>query len=104
VFSELPSELPDLKQIPEILEWAMGIMMPQGLPDADADELPWMYAQGMIHDDSPALGARKEKIAYAIRNNQLPSGGWPHQFGTYNAVWAAILITKFLQKNKFIRI
>ncbi len=98
------SELPDLKQTLEIMGWAMRIIMPQGLLSADAEELPWMFVQGMIYDDSPSLGARKDKIAYAIRNNQHPSGEWSHQFGTYNAVWAAILIIRFLKINKYIKI
>jgi len=95
-----PSGQPE--QIREILEWAMGILMPYGPPDPDTDELEWTFVQGMIHEDSPALDSMKEKVADAIRKNQLPTGGWHHQFGTYNAVWAAILIVRFLKRNGFI--
>jgi len=90
-------ELPPLEQsehIQEIMGWAMGILMPDGPPDPHTDELEWTFVQGMIHDDSPVLDSMKEKVAHAIVANQLQSGGWQHQFGTYNAVWAAILIVK----------
>jgi len=105
-FGELPpsEQLKQSEQMPEIMEWAMGILMPDGPPDPNADELPWIFVQGMIHDDSPALGSMKENVAGTIRKNQLPTGGWYHQFGTYNAVWAAILIVRFLWKNGFITI
>jgi SAM-dependent methyltransferase len=87
-----------------MMGWAMGIMMPDGPPDPDTDELEWTFVQGMIHDDSPVLDSMKEKVAHAIVANQLRSGGWQHQFGTYNAVWAAILIVRFLRRNGFITI
>ena len=92
------------EHIQQIMGWAMGIMMPDGPPDPDTDELEWTFVQGMIHDDSPVLDSMKEKVAYAIVANQLRSGGWQHQFGTYNAVWAAILIVRFLRRNGFITI
>jgi len=100
-FSELPP-LEKSEHIQEIMGWAIGILMPDGPPDPDTDELEWAFVQGMIHDDSPTLDSMKEKVADAIRKNQLQSSGWQHQFGTYNAVWAAILIVRFLQKNGFI--
>ena len=105
-FGELPlsEQLKQSEHMPEIMGWAMGILMPDGPPDPDADELPWIFVQGMIHDDSPAINPMKEKVADAIATNQLQSGGWHHQFGTYNAVWAAILITRFLRRNGFITI
>lgn len=97
-------ESPMSEQTSELIEWAMGILMPNGPPDLLADELEWTFVQGMIHDDSPALYVNKDKVTSSIKKNQLPSGGWPHQFGTYNAVWAAILIIRFLKKNKFITV
>jgi len=96
-------ELPPLEQsehIQEIMGWAMGILMPDGPPDPHTDELEWTFVQGMIHDDSPVLDSMKEKVAHAIVANQLQSGGWQHQFGTYNAVWAAILIVRFLRRSQ----
>lgn len=95
---------PMSEQTSELIEWAMGILMPNGPPDLLADELEWTFVQGMIHDDSPALYVNKDKVTSSIKKNQLPSSGWPHQFGTYNAVWAAILIIRFLKKNKFITV
>ena len=92
------------EHIQQIMGWAMGIMMPDGPPDPDTDELEWTFVQGMIHDDSPVLDSMKEKVAHAIVANQLRSGGWQHQFGTYKAVWAAILIVRFLRRNGFITI
>ena len=105
-FGELPpsEQLNQSKRMPEIMVWAMSILMPDGPPDLGADELEWTLVQGMIHDDSLALDSMKEKVAHAIVANQLQSGGWQHQFGTYNAVWAAILIVRFLRRNGFITI
>lgn len=105
-FGELPpsEQLKQSERMPEIMGWAMGILMPDGPPDPDADELEWTFVQGMIHDDSPVLDSMKERVAHAIVANQLQSGGWQHQFGTYNAVWAAILIVRFLLRNGFITI
>ena len=105
-FLELPQseQLKQSERMPEIMGWAMGILMPDGPPDPDADEPEWTFVQSMIHDDSPVLDSMKEKVAHAIVANQLQSGGWQHQFGTYNAVWAAILIVRFLQRNGFITI
>ncbi|MCD4846091.1 MAG: hypothetical protein K8R25_16565 [Methanosarcinales archaeon] len=100
-------ELPPLEQsehIQQIMGWAMSILMPDGPPDPDTDELEWTFVQGMIHDDNPVLDSMKEKVAHAIVANQLQSGGWQHQFGMYNAVWAAILIVRFLWRNGSITI
>ena len=97
-FGELPL-LEQSEHIREIMGWAMGILVPDGPSDPNADELEWAFVQGMIHDDSPVLDSMKEKVADAIAANPLQSGGWQHQFGTYNAVWAAILIVRFLQRN-----
>lgn len=105
-FGELPpsEQLKQSDWMPEIMGWAMGILMPDGPPDSDTDELEWTFVQGMIHDDCPALDSMKEKVADTIAANQIRSGGWQHQFGTYNAVWAAILIVRFLRRNGFITI
>ncbi|RZN36073.1 MAG: hypothetical protein EF813_07990 [Methanosarcinales archaeon] len=105
-FGELPlsEQLKQLEWMPEIRGWAMGVLTPDGPLDADADEPKWSFVQGAIHDDSPALNSMKDGVDHAIVANQLQSGGWLHQFGTYNAVWAAILNVRFLRRNGFITI
>ena len=118
------SELGYAKKMPEIIEWAIGIIAPsqaspmsqeelpnksqespvpqeelsntsQALP-ALQEKLPWVRIVGMIHDDDQMIYVIRDKIVEAIKNNQLPTGGWPHQFGTYNEVWAAVLILRYL--------
>lgn len=78
-----------------ILQWAGGVLSTM---QQESQEMAWFMLQGMIYDDDPALLGMKEDVIGKIRDNQLPDGSWPHKFGVYNQVWAAILIARFLEK------
>lgn len=101
-YSSIFSELPSLQETPKIMEWAMSVLIPPEAQKNTDEQLPWMQIQGMIYEDSPIVYNLKDKIVEAIKENQLPNGGWPHQFGTYNQVWSAILIIRFLKINNLI--
>lgn len=101
-YSSLFSELPRLKETPKIMEWAMSVLIPPEAQNKTNEKLPWMQVQGMIYEDSPMAYKLKNEVVEAIKENQLPDGSWPHQFGTYNKVWASILIMRFLKLNKFV--
>lgn len=96
------SELSYTDKMPQIMEWAVGILTPPEGMNTPKNELPWPQVNGMIHDDDKMLMVLKEKVIKAIEKNQETDGGWPHQFGTYNRVWAAILIVRFLKSNNLI--
>lgn len=92
------SEIPTHPKFPEVLKWCNEVFA-QSMPPQQSDEIPWMQVQGMIYEDSPALFPIKSKILESIGKNQLPNGAWPHQFGDYNATWAAIFICRFLNSS-----
>jgi hypothetical protein len=98
------SEYPDTPEHQQILQWAQQVLVPP--PDAAAQSqeqsstLPWMMIQGLLHDDSYLLVPMKDQVLASIQANQLPSGGWPHPFGEYNAVWAAVLVVRYLNKHQ----
>lgn len=79
----------------EIIERALKILMKQS-DMKETDGLSWMRVQGMIYEDNKMLESIKEQVLDLIKTHQLEKGGWPHQFGTYNQVWAAVLILRFL--------
>lgn len=43
------------------------------------------------------MNTMQEQVFTAIHENQLPDGSWPHPFGPYNAVWAAVLVLRYLR-------
>ncbi len=51
----------------------------------------------MIYDDDEMIFKLKNQVLRSIKDNQLENGAWPHQFGVYNQVWAAILIIRYLK-------
>ncbi|MFP4016697.1 MAG: hypothetical protein ACLFUI_06665 [Halanaerobiales bacterium] len=112
-FSEYPHEKTE-----EILNWAINVInqneelnqnsksksnttsssdINSGTDFSLNEGLPWPRVQGMIYDDDRMLLSLEDQVIESIRLNQLDTGGWPHQFGTYNQVWAAILILRFLR-------
>ncbi len=93
------AELPQLKETPEILEWVMSILKPPTLNGKKNSELSWPQVQGMIYDDDRMLEPLKDKVIDTIKKRQLKNGDWPHRFGVYNKVWAAILMIRFLRIN-----
>ncbi len=100
------SEYQNAEETRKILQWAQQVLTPPGAFDVndsqEPPEPPWMMIQGLLYDDSHLLASMKEQTMIAIRKNQLPSGGWPHPFGTYNAVWAAVLVVRYLKANGLI--
>lgn len=88
------SMLPHLKDYSRIMEWSMKVLMPK-----DAD-FGWQQAMGMIEDDIPIPEQVYGLTLQLIKQNQEQDGGWPHLFGCYNRVWAAIHITRFLLSKR----
>ena len=78
----------------EIVNWAVNILNQN---EAFNEELNWQKIQGMIYDDDEMIFKLKGQILRSIKDNQLENGAWPHQFGVYNQVWAAILIIRYLK-------
>lgn len=93
------SEFPQLKETPEIMEWGVSILKPPTLSSKKKAKFSWPQVQGMIYDDDHMLEPFKEKVIETIKQRQLKNGDWPHRFGVYNKVWAAILIIRFLKIN-----
>jgi hypothetical protein len=94
------SEYPPTEEHQRIVQWAQQALTPpeaQQQPAPENATLPWMMIQGLLHDDSYLLVPMKEQVLASIRANQLPTGGWPHPFGDYNAVWAAVLVVRYLK-------
>ncbi len=97
-YVSLFSELPENENSEKILKWGMEILSGPASASENTD-IQWEQVQGMIYEDSPMLASIKDLVSEKIKMNQLPDGSWPHQFGDYNAVWAAILICRFLVSN-----
>lgn len=91
-FSNAFSLMPEEQAYQKIMEWCMKILMPQ-----DA-QFGWQQAVGMIEDDIPIPDQARDIAINLIKQNQEQDGGWPHQFGTYNRVWSAIFILRYLKK------
>ncbi len=87
------SFLPHHPKYPQIMEWSMKLLMPEGAG------FGWQQAMGMIEDDIPIPETVQSLTLELIQKHQEPDGGWPHLFGTYNRVWSAIYIVRFLLKN-----
>ncbi len=87
------SLLPHIKEYPEIMQWSMKILLPE------ESQFGWQQVMGMIEDDIPIPDSVLDLSIDLIRQKQEEDGGWPHPFGTYNRVWSAIYILRFL-KNK----
>jgi len=98
------TEFPEAERASEIIEWGIGVMTnaAKGAENNDPEAMPWMQVQGMIYEDDKMLIPLKEKVVEAIRANQLPNGSWPHPFGDYNAVWVAVLISRYLKRNSLV--
>ncbi len=88
--------LPHLQETPRIMEWSMKILMPE------ESEFGWQQVMGMIEDDMPIPDRVYDISLNLIKENQEDDGGWPHQFGTYNRVWSAIYILRFLKQKGLI--
>ncbi len=91
------SAFADQRQLPEyprIMEWCMSILAPE------PDVFGWQQAMGMIEDDMDIPEQVLPNTLKMISERQQSDGGWPHQFGTYNRVWAAIFIVRFLLNSK----
>lgn len=78
----------------DIINWAVNILNQN---NSLGEELNWQKIQGMIYDDDEMIFKLKDKVLSSIKDNQLENGAWPHQFGVYNQVWAAILIIRYLK-------
>lgn len=91
-FAEYPHQMTD-----EIISWASGILMGDNKTQGVDMQLPWERVQGMIYDDDKLLISLKDKVLESIKKNQQADGSWPHQFGTYNQVWAAVMIIRYLK-------
>lgn len=87
------SLMPHVAEYSKIMEWSMKVLMPQ------EGQFGWQQVIGMIEDDIPIPDHVYDVSLNLIKQNQEQDGGWPHQFGTYNRVWSAIYILRFL-KNK----
>lgn len=98
------SEYPEMPEHQQILHWAQQVLVPPpdaaAQPQTEAATLPWMMIQALLHDDSYLLVPMKEQVLASIQANQLPSGGWPHPFGEYNAVWAAVLVVRYINMHQ----
>ncbi|QUH30635.1 prenyltransferase/squalene oxidase repeat-containing protein [Vallitalea guaymasensis] len=90
------SMLPHVKEYSKIMEWSMKILMP------NESQFGWQQVMGMIEDDTPIPEQAYDMAIKLINENQEEDGGWPHQFGTYNRVWSAIYILRFLKNKKLI--
>lgn len=94
------SELQEHPKMPNIMEWSIKIISPKKEENQqDQNTIPWGQVIGLLHDDDKMLYFRREQIVDTIINHQQEDGGWPHPFGTYNAVWAAILIVRYLNNH-----
>lgn len=96
VFSEMPQNEANM----EMLGWGLSVLNPSG-ETPPFEVTPWPMIQGMIHDDSLLISMNKEHVNRALSENQNEDGGWPHQFGPYNATWAAILNLRFIKKHGY---
>jgi len=92
-YSSAFSLLPHLAEYSKIMEWSMKILMPQEA------QFGWQQVMGMIEDDIPIPEHVYDAAINLIKQNQEQDGGWPHQFGTYNRVWSAIYILRFIKKT-----
>lgn len=91
-YSSAFSLLPHVAEYKKIMEWSMKILMPQ------EGQFGWQQLSGMIEDEIPIPEQVLKLSIDLIKQNQEPDGGWPHKFGTYNRVWSAIFILRFLKK------
>jgi hypothetical protein len=87
------SLLPHLPEYSAIMEWSMKVLMPEPM------EFGWQQIMGMIEDEIPIPSQVFDVSINLIKQNQEQDGGWPHMFGTYNRVWSAIFIIRFLKNN-----
>lgn len=81
---------PDHSKSQEIIQWALSVLKP-------SEEIMWQQAMGMLFDDVIPEN-QTDKVKQLIRKNQQNDGGFEHPFGTYNAVWLANMIIRFLRK------
>jgi hypothetical protein len=95
-YSNAFSLLPQTKGYSRIMEWSMKILMPQ------QGQFGWQQAIGMIEDDIPIPDNLNNITIELIKQNQQEDGGWPHMFGTYNRVWSAIYIMRYLRNRNLI--
>lgn len=83
--------LPHLPEYSAIMEWSMKILMPETTAPN------WQQISGMIEDEVPIPEANLNQALQMIKEHQEQDGGWPHLYGTYNRVWSAIYILRFLK-------
>jgi hypothetical protein len=95
-YSSAFSLLPHVPEYSKIMEWSMKILMPQ------EGELGWQQVIGMIEDDIPIPDQAVDISIRLIKTSQEQDGGWPHMFGTYNRVWSALYILRFLKSKNLI--
>ncbi|MGI6358671.1 MAG: hypothetical protein ACOX2K_08285 [Bacillota bacterium] len=88
VFAQLPTH-----QATEILSWATTVL------GGNPNQLVWPQLQAMIEDDLPVSSEALPTALQLIRQEQQDDGGWPHPFGSYNRVWAACFICRFLVRQ-----
>lgn len=94
-YSSAFSLMPEIKEYKSIMEWCMSILMPKD------GEIGWQQVCGMIEDDMPIPDKNMSIVTKMIEKEQQEDGGWPHQFGTYNRVWSAIFIMRFMKLYNF---
>lgn len=90
VFAQLPTH----PAAAEILQWATAVL------GGNPGELVWPQLQAIIEDDLPLSSEALPTALQLIRQEQQDDGGWPHPFGTYNRVWAACFICRFLSQHR----
>ncbi len=92
-------DYPDDEVRKRIVSWAGSILSAGSTGPGSKEEADWFRLQGQILDDTPFAPEMIESTIDTVKQNQLPDGGWPHMFGIYNQVWAAVLIIRFLTKS-----
>ncbi len=90
-YSNAFSLLPELAESSKIMQWCMDIIMPKEA------QFGWQQAIGMIEDDIAIPSSLYNSVVEMIKSKQEADGGWPHLFGTYNRVWSAIHILRYLR-------
>lgn len=95
-YSGVFSLLPNLQESQKIMKWSMQILIPQ------KEQFGWQQVMGIIEDDMPIPEQAHDISIHLIKENQEEDGGWPHQFGTYNRVWSAIYMLRFLKSKNLI--
>ncbi|WDV45982.1 terpene cyclase/mutase family protein [Clostridiaceae bacterium M8S5] len=95
-YSSAFAVLPHIDESKKIMGWALGILMP------NTEEFSLTQVIGMIDDDIPLPNQAKDIAIKMLVSGQESDGGWPHKFGTYNRVWSAIYILRYLKNIKVI--